>query len=276
MNSLSRICSLLACFTIGTPIVAMAADVITPEVTNIQPANDWKFEITPYAWATGLKGDISPFRRLPSVSIEKDFSDVLEDLDGAIFLNAWGTNGEFGFLADIMYVNLSEAHGFGPIPLPIGHATTNLDVKVDASIFSGTFMGAYRVASNENFALDALGGVRFFHVWTDLKLNARINNTPLHADYRLKSSFGWADPLVGARLQYDFNDKLQLVTQADVGGFNVGSDLTVQAIATLKYAINDKTSLALGYKYMDIDYSRDGRVFDSTLHGPLIGLTFRF
>src|SRR5690606_27074905 len=183
---------------------------------------------------------------------------------------------EFGVLADLMYVNLSEARGFCPIPLPIGYVTSDLDVKVDASIFSGNLMGAYLMGSHDKCAIGALGGVRFCHVWTDLKLRARINNAPLQADYRLKSSFGWADPLVGARLQYDLNDKLQLVTQADVGGFNVGSDLTVQAIATLKYATNDKTSLALGYKYMDIDYSRDGRVFDSTLHGPLIGLTFRF
>src|SRR5690606_18666207 len=107
-------------------------------------------------------------------------------------------------------------------------------------------------------------------------LDAQVSHPAFEMDYRLKSSMGWVDPVVGARLQYDFNDKLQMIAQADVGGFDVGSDLTIQAMATLKYAISEKTSLALGYKYMDVDYSKDGRVFDSKLHGPVVGLTFRF
>ena len=44
---------------------------------------DWALQVTPYVWAAGLKGDISPFRRAPTIGIEKSFSDVLEDLNVA-------------------------------------------------------------------------------------------------------------------------------------------------------------------------------------------------
>lgn len=62
----------------------------------------WSFQVTPYIWAAGLKGNISPFRRAPKISARKSFSDVMDDLNFGGFINVWGRHGRFVFSGDIM------------------------------------------------------------------------------------------------------------------------------------------------------------------------------
>lgn len=87
-------------------------------------------------------------------------------------------------------------------------------------------------------------------------------------------SFGWVDPVIGARAFYRFTDKLSL--QADLGGFDVGSKLTWQAMGTLNYIVTHTLSASAGYKVLEVDYDSDGHVFNTTLSGPVLGMTYRF
>ena len=263
-------------------LTAEAADLSAappaPQPTAVMetPVEGWQFEITPYVWMTGMSGSVSPFRRAPTVHIDSSFSDILEELNIAGFANAWGTNGAygaFGFYADLMYVDTTANEASGPVTIPAyGITVPGIDVSVDSKLFSGALFGAVRLAETENFRLDALGGIRFAHLTTEV--TATIPSVPL--GYSAKSEFGWVDPALGFRMAYDAGDRVSLVGQADVGGFSVGSDLTWQAMATVNYRITKATALSFGYRYMSIDYDDDGHVFDTVLQGPTVGLSFRF
>lgn len=50
-------------------------------------AEDWSGQITPYVWAAGLGGEVTPMAGAPTISFDKGFSDLLKDLDGAFFLS---------------------------------------------------------------------------------------------------------------------------------------------------------------------------------------------
>ena len=260
-------------------LTAEAADLSAvppaPQPTAVieTPGDGWQFEITPYVWMTGMSGSVSPFRRAPTVHIDSSFSDILEELNIAGFANAWGTNGAFGFYADIMYVDTTANEASGPVAIPAyGITVPGIDVSVDSKLFSGALFGAVRLAETDDFRLDALGGIRFAHLTTEV--TASIPSVP--RAYSAKSEFGWVDPALGFRMAYDAGDRVSLVGQADVGGFSVGSDLTWQAMATINYRITKATALSFGYRYMSIDYDDDGHVFDTVLQGPTVGLSFRF
>jgi hypothetical protein len=245
------------------------------------PHSDWALQITPYMWATGLDGEISPFRRAPTLQVEKSFSDVMDDLNFGGFINIWGRYDRFVLSGDVMYVNTTDSKATGPLPalqipglaaIPGG---ARIDADVDTREFMATLQGGYRVIDTPEFTLDALGGARFWYISNDVSVTA---SHPLlgRISASHEESFGWVDPVVGARLFVNLTDKLSMQGQIDIGGFGVGSDLTWSALATVNYTFTDNLSVSAGYKVLDVDYEHDGHVFDTRLSGPVLGLTYRF
>jgi hypothetical protein len=247
--------------------IAAAAD---PETEAPPPlgAPDWVVQVTPYLWASGMEGNVSPFQAAPTVHVDTPFSEVWDHLNFGGFMNVWARRDRFVFSGDLMYVNLSAAEVVGPFP--------NLapDVALDAELDSIQFYAAgqvgYRVVDTPQFSLDALAGGRFWYISNDLTVS--------YAGYSLSrgEDFSWFDPLVGARAFYNITDKLSVMGQADIGGFGVGSELTWSVLGTFNYVFSDNWSASVGYKHMSVDYDDDGYVFDVDMSGPVIGVTYRF
>jgi hypothetical protein len=253
---------------------ANAADTVTEPQAAPAPAEqrNWALQVTPYLWAAGLSGDISPFRRAPTIGVDKSFSDVLDSLNFGGFVNVWGRYDRFVFSGDAMYVNTTDSHAFGPLPplpVPVPPGTV-VEGEVDTKEVMATLQGGYRVLDAPGFTLDALAGARFWHISNDVTVSA------LGMSRRYGESFGWVDPVIGARAFLQVTEKLSLQAQADIGGFGVGSDSTWSALATLNYVVSDHLSISGGYKALDVDYDHDGHVFDTRLSGPVLGVTWRF
>lgn len=271
--------------TLGAAQAAYAADAgldqpeePTPEVTE---SPTWALQITPYMWAAGLEGNISPFRRAPTIEVEKSFSDVMDDLNFGGFVNIWGRYSRFVFSGDAMYVDTTDSHGTGPLPalqipglgmIPPG---ANVDAEVDTKQFMATLQGGYRVFDTAELTLDALAGARFWYISNDVSVTASHpaigSRSATHGE-----SFGWVDPVVGMRAFLPLTEELSVQAQADVGGFGAGSDFTWSALATVNYVFTGHLSASVGYKVLDVDYDHDGHVYDTRLSGPVLGVTYRF
>ena len=259
---------------------ASAADQLGSLPARVDGA-DWAFQATGYLWATGLNGNISPFRRAPTLHVEKSFSDVMDDLNFGGFLNIWGRYDRFVLSGDLMYVDTTDSKAAGPLPalqipgLPALPAGAAIDANVDTQEFMATLQAGYRIVDADGFSLDALAGARFWHISNEVAVTA---SHPLIGSVSAthKESFGWVDPVIGARAFFSLTDKLSVQGQVDIGGFGAGSDLTWSALATVNYIFTDTLSVSAGYKVLDVDYSDDGYVFDSRLSGPVVGLTYRF
>jgi hypothetical protein len=63
---------------------------------------------------------------------------------------------------------------------------------------------------------------------------------------------------------------------ADIGGFNVSSDLTWQAMLLLGYRVNEKGSVGLGYRALGTDYTSGATTYDVVSHGLLLGYQYTF
>lgn len=263
---------------------AYAADTIEAQQEAAPtPAEQpgWAVQITPYMWAAGLKGDISPFRHGPTIGVDKSFSDVVDDLNFGGFVNVWARYDRYVVSGDMMYTNTTDSHGTGPLPalqipglgtIP-GGAT--VDAAVDTKQFMATLQGGYRVIDTQQFTLDALAGARFWHISNDVTVKVDVPGVGSEAA-RHGESFGWVDPVVGMRAFVPLTEKLSLQAQADIGGFGAGSDLTWSALATANYVVTDHFSVSAGYKALKVDYDRNGHIFDTTMSGPVLGVTYRF
>lgn len=272
--------SVFAVFMAFSATAALGADEVRAAPATVDGA-DWAFQATGYLWATGLNGNISPFRRAPTLHVEKSFSDVMEDLNFGGFLNVWGRYDRFVLSGDIMYVDTTDSKAAGPLPalqipgLPILPAGAAIDADVDTQEFMATLQAGYRIIDADGFSLDALAGARFWHISNEVAVTA---SHPLIGSVSAthQESFGWVDPVIGARAFFNLTDKLSVQGQFDIGGFGAGSDFTWSALATVNYIFTDTLSVSAGYKVLDVDYSDDGYVFDSRLSGPVMGLTYRF
>lgn len=97
-------------------------------------------------------------------------------------------------------------------------------------------------------------------------------------------SVNWVDPVVGARFRHNFTPGLNLVVSGDVGGFDVGSKFSWQALAALDYAFYKTKyvtwSGVVGYKALNVDYSQGSGLthyeYDMTMYGPIFAITARW
>lgn len=242
---------------------ATAAEI--PEEVPGDAGPGWVWQVSPYVWAAGIDGDVSPFRRAPTIPLDLAFGDVFDDLRLGGFLDLWGRRGRFVVSADVMYVDLTDRGDVAALP-GLG-PTPGLSLRVDSRQTAATLLAGWRARTGPGLTLDLLGGLR----WWDISTTATARFGGLSREW--DEDFSWVDPLVGFRAFLPLGARASALVQADVG---LGERRTWQATGTLNYVLTDALSASAGYKALSVDYAEDGRIFDATLKGPVLGLTWRF
>ena len=126
--------------------------------------------------------------------------------------------------------------------------------------------------------MDLFGGIR----WGDNDVDVQVDPAILPGTLRAGLDEDWVDPVLGARWSAPISEAWSIMLRGDVGGFGVGSEFSWQLAASAWYRFNDTASLELGYKGLDVDYetgtpgTRNYFAYDTTTHGPVIGLQFSF
>ncbi|MFU8897569.1 MAG: hypothetical protein ACNA7L_01635 [Roseinatronobacter sp.] len=228
-----------------------------------QSGADTVYQITPYAWATGIGGDITPFTGAPAVSISKSFSDLIKDLDAAFFISAYARHGNLVFVGDI---STSSSSRSGVTPSPPAPAELPATAKLRQT--SVTALAGYRVAATPDATFDILGGARHWRVKGDV-------DVPL-AGLSASRSVSFTDPIIAARANFQIAPGWSGLLYADVGGFGVGSKLTAQLLGTVNYQLRENAFLSVGYRHLHVDYRSGGTMFDMRMSGPIIGASLRF
>lgn len=228
-----------------------------------QTSTDTVYQITPYVWATGVGGDITPFTGAPTVAISKSFSDLLKDLDAAFFISAYARHGNLVFMGDI---STSSSSRSGVTPSPPAPAALPATGKLRQT--SVTALAGYRVAQTPGATFDILGGARHWRVKGEV-------DVPL-AVLSASRSVSFTDPIIAARANFQIAPGWSALLYADVGGFGVGSRSTAQLLGTVNYQLRENAFVSLGYRHLHVDYRDGGTRFDMRMSGPIIGATWRF
>jgi len=86
----------------------------------------------------------------------------------------------------------------------------------------------------------------------------------------------WTDPYIGAAGRYNLRKPFYLTGKADVGGFDVGSKVTVQAYGALGCDVTRNIYAELGCRYLYYDYDSDGFLYKVSMYGPQITAGVQF
>jgi hypothetical protein len=84
------------------------------------------------------------------------------------------------------------------------------------------------------------------------------------------------DPILGAQGAFELGESWRFGLRGDVGGFGAASTLTYQVVGMFRWEFADAWGLDLGYRLIGYDITNSGTTLDMQIHGPLIGVDFRF
>lgn len=253
--------TILASLAIAGSLQAGPSAPVAPSVAlppPVAPSDDlWHFRAAPYGWLSAIDGDISIGRL--SAPVDISISDTLDSLDMA-YMGVFGVSyGKWSLDTDVIYAKTSSDIQAG------GILFDSFRYEQKEWIITPTL--GYRVIDNGSYHMDVFAGARFTVMEADLV--GRFEHGGQTNAYKDTS---WADPIIGIRGQANFNSQWFFRYNGDIGGFGVNSDLVWQAFAGFGYNFNQYCSVALGYRGLGIDYSKDNFAMDTTTHGPVIGL----
>lgn len=221
----------------------------------------WTTDVTVYGWFTGIEGDISAPAFGLGTSGTLSPRDVLDNLEGAFFAKVETWNGDFGLVFDLVSADLGFDL-FTPVPAPAA-------VRAETSLALATIAAGWRVLSTDSDEVDLFGGLRYVSFKA-----AAAAGPPLSVGGDVSED--WLDPLFGIKAIHQVTPRFGIQGVVDLGGFGVGSDLTINAYAGGRYALNDRLTAEFGLRYISIDYSTERLDTKTDFWGPAIGLTYRF
>jgi hypothetical protein len=249
---------------------ARAADIAPGDVAPVAPTaaeSGWTYELTPYGWLPGIKGEAALFGS-PDFTIDVKFLDLLDAIDWGNFpplVMIYGEvrNDRFGLFADVIHMALEvDTKTPGPV---FSSARLNLEITL------ATVLGFYRIAEEGESHLDVLAGGRLWSVDGNLGLGAGAL-----AGISATDDETWVDPVIGVKGRYGLNDKLFLKGWGMIGGFGASSEFMWDVFGGLGYQFNDRFSATAGWRHVGVDYSHGAFLFDVDIDGPIIEGSFRF
>jgi hypothetical protein len=250
----------------------LAAGLLVASTASVVRADDddptaWHVTVTPYVWTPGLYGDVT-VRGRPA-TVDASFLDIVEESDPVVGLagHLEVTRGRLGLFGDGVYMKTKV----------VDAGTTGLDVTTRMWFLE--FGAQYRLFDT---TADRVPGITF-----ELYGGGRYSFLELGLDTQgepsIKQKKSWIDPIVGARLGLHFSEHVFLLIAGDVGGFGVGSDFAWSVVGLFGYKWQGaglEWAVLAGYKALGQDYtsgpSTDQFRWDTTLHGPVLGLSIRF
>ncbi len=237
---------------ISSPLFAASGD---------EKSDNWQFSLAPfYLWAINIDGDMGAGP--VDARVDVPFDDIFDSLEGAFILHFETLYKEqWGVIVDFDYLDLENEMS----------SPTGISANVDLNMLLAEVSGFYRLNRNaHNF--DFIAGFRYIGMENTVSVSG--GPTLLDGDQ------DWTDPLVGIRWRWGFADGWSLIARGDIGGFGVGSDLSWHALSVVEWQPWKYASFILGYRALDVDYEdgsgQDYFKFDATIHGPVLGLNFKW
>jgi hypothetical protein len=230
--------------------------------------DSWQVTVAPYLWAAGLYGDVTV--RGVTASPDASFIDILESSDSLFGLQGHVEvrRGRLGGFVDVFYMKLGVDDA-GRTQADIENRMWLVEFGLQYRVFETT-----GTEGRGGIALDAYAGGRY----SDMEIDIDTRGTP-----SVNQGADWIDPIVGGQAIFGLTERFYILLRGDIGGFGVGSDFAWSALGLLGYRWQGaglEWAILAGYKALGQDYTSDSGArrfrWDTTMHGPILGLSIRF
>jgi hypothetical protein len=244
--------------------IAVGAVGLMPLAATAQGAGEGlKWRATIYAWLPSIDGSTNFPTSPNSPSINVDSSTVLDNLKMAFMGTLEASSGQWGGLADVMYVDLGNDKQLGR-NFSLGPNNTvpgGLDLNADYDLkgWVVTLAGTYSLVSKPAYESRFVFGTRMLNIkqTLDYSLTGNVGQYGLPGRTGTSTVDGtnW-DAIVGVKGNYAFTEDRRwfIPYYADIGTGQ--SKLTWQALAGVGYNF-DWGSVVAAYRYLDYQF-KDG------------------
>ena len=247
------------CASLSFAGFSMAAEELTPIP---KASSEWRFEVTPYLWAPGIKGTLGLDSGLAK-SASYSSSDVLNNLKSGGMISAEAHQGQWGVMGDVVSATLQKS---GAIPVQGGTAAVGDKVTLQQTILTGAV--TYTVANTQDIYVDGLLGARAIYA------TATLNVAGVGTAAKTTST---VDPVVGVKGRYRITDSTWYVPfYGDIGSGSGGTNLTWQAMLGVGKTFNSLIDASLTYRALYYDMKDGGVLQKTTMQGPQLAVTFKF
>jgi len=232
----------------------------TPSPKHADPNDGWHADITPYMWFAGVHGTVGALGH--DASVHASFGDIFSNLNIGAMAVFEARYNRIIMPLDFLWMKLSDDKA-----LPL----TDVGFQSVKSKTTETMLApkiGYRVADGKHVKVDALFGIRYWHLSSDLTLQPQIANG-------FSRSANWVDGIAGARITLALTPKVFALVAGDAGGGSARSDY--QAGGFLGYKISRRWILLGGYRYLSVNYRPYNKalfVYDVNMPGLMIGANF--
>jgi len=236
-----------------------ATNVESPQAKEANPDGGLHVAMAPYLWFAGVHGTVGALGH--DTAVNASFGDVFKYFN----IGAMGA-------VDVRYNRVIMPLDFMWMKLSDDKALALNDVGFQSvkAKMTETMLApkiGYRVADGKRTKVDALFGIRYWHVSTDLAPQPQVGNG-------FSQSANWVDAVAGGRIQVALSAKAFIAMVGDAGGGSARSDY--QAAGILGYKISRKCVLLGGYRYLSVNYRPNGKaqfVYDVNMPGLMFGVT---
>lgn len=258
----------------STLLIGLAAAMPIPGLSAAQAGEDALpglsmpdkpvFFLTGYLWTSAMNGQVGTLPRLLPANVNLSFGDILQNFDGGIMGGGEMRLRHWSVLLDTMWMQISpDATLSGPLQTQVNLRSRSLALQSDV---------LYRIYNSRPISVDAGLGFRYWHLDNQLTIDPNLGGD----GGSTTQTEDWVDPLFVTRLSTRLGGPWSLTFIGDVGGFNMGSQLTYQLAGTLNYQLNSNLALRAAYRLLSVDYEQGNYLYNVTMQGPIIGMTYRF
>ena len=229
----------------------------SPATGNSANAEEgWHLGITPYLWFPGIHGTVGALGRYASVHASA--ADILSNFNFGLMGYFDIRHDRIVMPLDIFWVRLKDDKA-----IPFDPAVS-AEAKLTETFLTQKL--GFRVVDEEKLKVDALVGIRYWHLGTNLSL------TPSTFGRDLSDSANWVDGVAGAKIEFPLSPKAVVTIAGDAG--TGGAKLDYQVAGLLGYKVK-KVMLQAGWRYLDVNY-RPGKtaLLDVAQSGLVLGVTF--
>jgi hypothetical protein len=242
----------------------------------------WALSQTPHLWATALKGDVGVGRT--KADVDASFDDILDNLNGALMLEAELRKGRFGLISDTIYADLEDDAATAEDRLKVDATAKMLIQSVAGTWRAGTWQLADTGAGPLAVTVDPYAGVRYTYLSTELSGRLDLPDLGIAARRTAEQDEHWADPILGLRTTWGMGERWSVVLAGDVGGVNTTDQYSAESFGLTGYRFGlgaqANADLLAGYRVLKQKYQDgNGRSefdWDMTIHGPIVGLKITF
>jgi hypothetical protein len=231
-----------------------------PQKATTADDDSWHWAISPYLWFPGMSGTVGALGR--DASVHASPGDILSNFHIGLMGQVEARKNRFVIPVDFMWVKLEADKG-----VPFENDLTSIQVKVTQVIFTPKV--GYRIVDHEKIKVDALIGLRYWHLGQNLSFQ------PSGILSNFSPSANWVDGVAGGKIEMALSQKAVATIFGDAGGG--GSDLDYQVGGLLGYRLGRKAILQAGWRYLYVNYRTNplaSFVYDTHESGALLGVTF--